>query len=94
MPIRAVEFYSAMIAQHNSIELHIFEHGDHSIGAGSGNSTLDAWPVLLESWLKNRRFLSYHDKVPTRTRSASEKTAGRDHCFISGTNDLRSLNHQ
>ncbi len=32
--------------------MHIFGKGAHGSGLGSGDASLDAWPGLLESWLR------------------------------------------
>jgi acetyl esterase/lipase len=53
----SAEFYNALKAAGVPAELHIFEHGSHGVGLGSGDPALDLWPVLLESWLRGRRLL-------------------------------------
>ncbi len=59
VPVRAsVEFYDAMIAAGADVEMHLFRHGAHGRGLGAGNASLDEWPVLLESWLRDKGFLS------------------------------------
>ena len=40
------------------VEMHIFAHGAHGSGLGMGNATLDQWPGLLESWLRERGLLT------------------------------------
>jgi acetyl esterase/lipase len=55
VPISAsVDFYNALIAASVPAELHIFRHGEHGSGMGSGNAALDLWPVLLEQWLRDQ----------------------------------------
>lgn len=55
VPISAsVDFYNALIAAGVPAELHIFRHGEHGSGMGSGNAALDLWPVLLEQWLRDQ----------------------------------------
>lgn len=59
VPVTAsVDFYSALHAAGVSAELHIFRHGDHGSGLGTGDATLDLWPTLLESWLREQGLLT------------------------------------
>jgi len=63
VPVRAsVEFYTAMVEAGAPIELHLFRHGVHGSGLGLGDATLDQWPVLLESWLRDLGLLSLSPK--------------------------------
>lgn len=55
---QALSFYEAMIKAGDSVEMHIFAHGSHGSGLGSGNASLDMWPVLLENWLRDRGMLT------------------------------------
>ena len=54
---QALSFYEAMLKAGASAEIHIFAHGSHGSGLGSGNATLDQWPNLLENWLRDRGLL-------------------------------------
>jgi acetyl esterase/lipase len=59
VPVRAsVELYNAMIAAGADVEMHLFRHGAHGLGLGAGDPSLDQWPTLLESWLRDRGILS------------------------------------
>ena len=55
---QALSFYEAMLKAGASAEIHIFAHGSHGSGLGMGNATLDQWPNLLESWLRDRGLLT------------------------------------
>lgn len=55
---QAVTFYEALLKAGASGELHIFAHGSHGSGMGSGNPALDQWPGLLETWLRAEGLLS------------------------------------
>jgi acetyl esterase/lipase len=55
---QALSFYEACIKAGVSAEIHIFAHGPHGSGLGKGNATLDQWPGLLESWLRDRGMLT------------------------------------
>jgi acetyl esterase/lipase len=55
---QALSFYEALIKAGASGEIHIFAHGSHGSGLGSGNNTLDQWPNLLENWLRDRGLLT------------------------------------
>lgn len=54
----SVEFYAALIAAGVPAELHLFRHGAHGSGLGSGDATLDVWPELLEHWLRDQGLLT------------------------------------
>jgi acetyl esterase/lipase len=59
VPIGAsVDFYNALLAAGVPVELHIFRHGEHGSGMGSGSAALDLWPVLLEQWLRDQGLLT------------------------------------
>ncbi len=59
VPISAsVNFYSALAAAGVPVEMHIFRHGDHGSGMGSGIAALDQWPVLLDQWLRDQGLLT------------------------------------
>jgi len=54
----SVQFYSALVAAGVPAEMHLFRHGAHGTGLGRGDAALDAWPVLLESWLRAQGWLT------------------------------------
>jgi acetyl esterase/lipase len=59
VPVSAsVDFYVALTAGGIPAELHLFRHGKHGAGLGSGDAALDAWPVLLEQWLRDQGLLT------------------------------------
>jgi len=55
---QALSFYEALLKAGASGELHIFAHGNHGSGLGSGEASLDQWPILLETWLRERGLLT------------------------------------
>jgi len=55
---QALAFYSALLKAGVPAEIHIFQHGAHGSGLGSGNAALDQWPALLETWLRDRGLLT------------------------------------
>jgi acetyl esterase/lipase len=55
---QALSFYQALLKAGVSGEIHVFAHGPHGSGLGMGNATLDQWPVLLETWLRDRGLLT------------------------------------
>jgi acetyl esterase/lipase len=58
VPVDAsVTFYRALVAAGVPAEMHIFGNGRHGSGLGLGNPALDAWPALLEGWLRGRGLL-------------------------------------
>lgn len=54
------------------VEFHLFEHGQHGLGLGTGwkahnippNPAFHAWPGLCETWLKGRGFLTKDGASP------------------------------
>ena len=59
VPVRAsVEFYEAMIKAGAPVEMHLFRHGLHGSGLGSGDPALDQWPTLLEQWMRDQGLLT------------------------------------
>jgi acetyl esterase/lipase len=67
VPFRAsVEFYSAMLAVGAPVEMHLFRHGNHGAGLGSGDAALDLWPILMEQWLRDQGLLKQDPAVAVR----------------------------
>jgi acetyl esterase/lipase len=52
-----LEYYGALRAAGVPAEMHIFEHGPHGVGLGSGDPALDLWPMLMDAWLRGLRIL-------------------------------------
>lgn len=64
VPVSAsVEFYNALISAGVSAEMHLFRHGAHGSGLGSGSASLDMWPALLEQWLRDQNLLNVDPEV-------------------------------
>lgn len=57
-----VDFYSALVKTGVPAEMHLFRHGAHGSGLGSGDAALDHWPMLLEEWMRAQGWM------PTPTR--------------------------
>jgi acetyl esterase/lipase len=55
---QSILFYRALHAAGVPVELHLFAHGAHGSGLGSGDSALDLWPAALENWLRAQNLLS------------------------------------
>ena len=49
---QGLRFYEALIKAGVPAEAHVFEHGSHGSGLGTGDASLDQWPALLETWLR------------------------------------------
>lgn len=59
VPVDAsIKFYRALHVAGVPVEMHLFAHGHHGSGLGLGDPSLDAWPMLLESWLRSRGLLA------------------------------------
>jgi acetyl esterase/lipase len=57
-PMNSVLFYAALKKHGVPAELHIYEHGRHGVGLGTGDPVLSTWPQRLEDWLKGIGLLS------------------------------------
>ena len=67
VPVDAsVTFYRALNAAGVPAEMHIFGTGRHGSGLGLGDPALDAWPGLLEAWLRARGLLPPPPPPPAR----------------------------
>jgi acetyl esterase/lipase len=49
---QGLRFYEALLKAGVPAEGHIFAHGQHGTGLGTGDPSLDQWPALLETWLR------------------------------------------
>ncbi len=50
--MNSVLFYSALIANHVSAEMHLYQHGPHGVGLAPGFPDLKSWPDLLATWMR------------------------------------------
>ena len=51
---QGLRFYEALLKAGVPAEGHIFAHGQHGTGLGTGDTSLDQWPSLLETWLRKQ----------------------------------------
>jgi acetyl esterase/lipase len=51
---QGLRFYEALLKAGVPAEGHIFAHGQHGTGLGTGDPSLDQWPELLETWLRKQ----------------------------------------
>lgn len=51
---QGLRFYEALVKAGVPAEAHIFAHGQHGTGMGTGDPSLDQWPPLLETWLRKQ----------------------------------------
>lgn len=49
---QGLRFYEAEVKAGVSAEAHMFAHGQHGSGLGTGDPSLDQWPALMETWLR------------------------------------------
>jgi acetyl esterase/lipase len=54
----SVTFYRKLNAAGVPVEMHLFAQGKHGSGLGLGDAALDAWPGLLDAWLRGRGLLN------------------------------------
>jgi len=54
--MNSVMFYSALIKAGVPAEMHLFQHGRHGSGLGTGNPELSVWPDLLIKWMRERGY--------------------------------------
>jgi len=72
VPVAHSLLVAAALARHEvPFELHVFEHGPHGIGLGTGSPGACAWPALCAAWLEQRRFIF---SPATGTREAVNAT--------------------
>jgi hypothetical protein len=55
---QSILFYRALHAAGVSVELHLFAHGAHGSGLGTGDAALDLWPAALENWMRAQNLFS------------------------------------
>jgi acetyl esterase/lipase len=55
--MNSVMFYSALVKAGVSVEIHLFQHGPHGSGLGTGNPQLSVWPDLLAKWMRERGYM-------------------------------------
>jgi acetyl esterase/lipase len=51
---QGLRFYEALVKAGVPSEAHIFAHGQHGTGLGTGDPSLDQWAPLLETWLRKQ----------------------------------------
>ena len=68
--LSALEFYGEMIKAGDSVEMHLFRHGEHGSGLGSGDAALDEWPNLLEHWLRDQGLLTVDPEIAAAGKEA------------------------
>lgn len=54
--MNSVMFYSALVKAGVPAEMHLFQHGRHGSGLGTGNPQLSVWPDLLIKWMRERGY--------------------------------------
>jgi acetyl esterase/lipase len=59
--MNSVMFYSALVKAGVPAELHLFQHGRHGSGLGTGNPELSVWPDLLIKWMRERGYAAPAD---------------------------------
>ncbi len=53
-PENSVTFYLALKKAGVPAELHVYQHGKHGVGLGTGDPVLETWPARLADWLRVR----------------------------------------
>ncbi len=53
----SLEFYSALVAAHVPVEMHLFDYASHGCGLCGSIIPLRVWPGLLRTWLIDRSLL-------------------------------------
>lgn len=62
--MNSILFYSALIANHVSAEMHLYQHGPHGVGLAPGFPNLKSWPDLLASWMRANGFMAQPSVPP------------------------------
>lgn len=55
---QSMGFFDALVKAGVQTEYHVFASGSHGSGLGRGNLSLDQWPGLLETWLREKGLLT------------------------------------
>ena len=63
---QGLRFYDALVKANVPAEAHIIASGRHGTGLGTGDASLDQWPILLETWLRTHGLLSPDSSVTDR----------------------------
>jgi acetyl esterase/lipase len=63
--MNSVMFYSALVKAGVPAEMHVFQHGGHGSGLGTGNPALSVWPDLLIKWMREREYAAAEAPTPT-----------------------------
>jgi acetyl esterase/lipase len=61
---QSLGFFQALIKAGVQTEYHVFASGAHGSGLGRGNLSLDQWPDLLETWLRDKGLLTADKGTP------------------------------
>lgn len=69
----SLRLYRGYLAQHLSVEMHLFDHGPHGIGLGQKTPGASAWPALLESWLTRHNVIATPSSPDSSTAQAPAK---------------------
>jgi acetyl esterase/lipase len=56
--MNSVLFYSALVANKVSAEMHLYAHGPHGVGLAPTFPDLKGWPELLATWMRARGLMS------------------------------------
>jgi acetyl esterase/lipase len=60
---QSMGFFQALVKAGVPSEYHIFANGAHGSGLGKGDPSLDAWPMLLENWLRAQGLMTVDKEV-------------------------------
>lgn len=55
---QSLGLFQALVKAGVQTEYHVFASGSHGSGLGRGNLSLDQWPGLLETWLRDKGLLA------------------------------------
>jgi acetyl esterase/lipase len=63
LSLHSLRYYEALHKHGIPAALHVFGHGAHGMGMGTGDPDLARWPELLIDWLRRQRFLTDAERV-------------------------------
>lgn len=55
---QGLSFFEALVKAGVPAEAHIFAHGHHGMGMGSGDDAVGQWPDLLDAWLRKQGLIA------------------------------------
>ena len=83
----SVMFYSALVKNGVSAEMHLFEHGPHGTGLATQFPALKVWPDLLATWMRTRGLMAAEMLVTSLSSRRQTRRRWMERCLRCGGPD-------